>query len=276
MNKVDFAIIITAEKCNPNGDALTPNIPRQDINGYGEISDVCIKRKIRDRLFEMGESILVVKNDDVTDDLYSVKDRVRAVKELKTLKNDRDGYKRLCCETWIDVRAFGQVFPFKDLTGFSSIPIRGPVSLGIATSLDPVDIVAVNFTKSTNLTTDNLAAPVEKDSTTRQVKYIIDRGVYVAYGSISPHLASLTGFTEDDAAKIKSAISRLLENDESSARPSGSMTSTLIWAEHQRGIVACPAKVHRSFGIRSEDHYPYFKIDIKPIEGIDYDIISDF
>ena len=60
MNKIDFAIIITATKCNPNGDPLNNNIPRHDINGYGEISNVCIKRKIRDRLYESGENILIM------------------------------------------------------------------------------------------------------------------------------------------------------------------------------------------------------------------------
>lgn len=226
MNKIDFAIVILAQHCNPNGDPLNNNRPRQDYEGHGYITDVCLKHKIRNRLMDFGENILMVENTRVTDGLYSVYARVKEQPSLKKLK-DPDLFYKEVCKIWIDVRTFGQVFAFKDKdTGGVSMGVRGPVSIGDALSLDVIDIIDVGITKSTNLVdTENN----QKDSATMGAKYIIDRGVYVAYGSISTQLASLTGFNEKDAGILKNAMATILENDSSSARPSGSMGSQLFW-----------------------------------------------
>ena len=264
MNKIDFAIVISATRCNPNGDPVNNNIPRHDYDGYGEISDVCIKRKIRDRLMESGEEILIVNNSKNTDGIYSTKDRIKSAHELNGEK-DPSEFIRKACDKWIDVRSFGQVFGFKDLTGASSLNVRGPVSIWTARSLEPVDIIPVNITKSTNHDKNE----IDKDRSTMGIKFVIDKGIYVSYGSIFPQLASLTNFTYKDAEKIKDAIIHMFDNDASSFRPSGSMECTLIWAEHscQSGVMSS-AKVHRSFGIKTCEDFPYFKYDISEIPGV--------
>ena len=112
-NKIDFAVILSVKKANPNGDPLNGNRPRMDYDGYGEMSDVCIKRKIRDRFMEAKEengkykySIFVQSDERKVDDAKSLKDRVdKALKDNLSIKT--------ACKQWFDVRAFGQVFAYK-------------------------------------------------------------------------------------------------------------------------------------------------------------------
>ena len=113
--KIDFTLFISADNANPNGDPLNGNRPRINMDGYGEISDVCIKRKIRNRLQDLGQKIFV-QSDDRTDDGYtSLKDRADSCEELKAemgnkKKADRDVCAAIACKEWMDVRTFGQVF----------------------------------------------------------------------------------------------------------------------------------------------------------------------
>ncbi len=128
-NKIDFTLIITAKNANPNGDPLNGNRPREDINGFGEISDVCIKRKIRNRLQDMGERIFVQSDDRCDDGYDSLRARADGCEALKkTAKGDKDAFAKAACEEWIDVRSFGQVFAFKGTSDVSA-GVRGPVSI---------------------------------------------------------------------------------------------------------------------------------------------------
>jgi len=247
--KIDFAVVLTVKNANPNGDPLNGNRPRVNYDGLGEISDVCIKRKIRNRLMQMGEAILVQSDDNKNDDCNSIKSRIDASK----LKTDDKDFKSKACAQWFDVRAFGQIFPFKGKTKGEgvSIPVRGPVSIHPAFSLQPVTVSSIQITKSTNLedTKDG-----KRGADTMGMKHRVDQGTYVFYGSINSQLASDitgTGFSDKDALQIKNALVTLFENDVSSARPDGSMAvKTVVWWEH-----SCPsgdvssAKVHSSLEI---------------------------
>lgn len=246
-HKYDFAVILRVTNANPNGDPLNGNRPRTNYENFGEISDVCIKRKIRNRLMQMGESILVQSLDSSIDDYKSIKSRIDGAKlEMK----DASKLKKDACAQWYDVRAFGQIFPFKGKSKGDgvSIPVRGPVTVQTAFSLEPVSITSTQITKSTNLedTKDG-----KRGSDTMGMKHRVDFGTYVFYGSINSQLASDetgTGFSDSDAEKLKEALRTLFENDASSARPEGSMeVLNLIWWKH-----SCPsgdissAKVHRT------------------------------
>lgn len=127
MNKIDFVAFISVSKANGNGDPLNGNRPRTDYNGMGEISDVCIKRKIRNRMQDMGCQVFVQSADRCDDGFKSLSERASAA--TKGIK-DNDTYARTACEKWLDVRAFGQVFAFKsnDKNGVS-VGVRGPVSI---------------------------------------------------------------------------------------------------------------------------------------------------
>lgn len=264
-HKYDFAVILRVTNANPNGDPLNGNRPRTNYDNLGEISDVCIKRKIRNRLMQMGESILVQSLDNGNDEHQSIKSRI----DGSGLKTDAKDFKKQACAKWFDVRAFGQIFPFKGKAKGDgvSIPVRGPVSIHTAFSLEPVNVTSTQITKSTNLedTKDG-----KRGSDTMGMKHRVDHGIYVFYGSINSQLASDetgTGFSDADATKLKEALRTLFENDASSARPEGSMEITkLVWWKH-----SCPsgdfssAKVHRSLVVNPDGsmHAPVleFKVD---------------
>lgn len=281
-HKVDFAVVFSVTKANPNGDPLNGNRPRQNYDGLGEVSDVAIKRKIRNRLQDMGEKILVQSNDRKDDQYDSIRARVEGIDEiaklLKDKKASKEAFAELACQQWIDVRSFGQVFAFKKGAGDSegvSVGVRGPVSIHTATSITPIDITSLQITKSVNSESGK-----ERASDTMGMKHRVDFGIYVFYGSINPQLAEKTGFTNEDALKIKEALQSLFENDASSARPEGSMeVHKLYWWEHNSKLGQySSAKVHRSLQIKARSEVPKsiddFSIELYPLEGLKVDVID--
>lgn len=280
-HKIDFAVVLTVRNANPNGDPLNGNRPRQNYNGHGEISDVCIKRKIRNRLQDMGESILVQSDERRDDGFRSIKDRVDSNEELqnysKGKSKDNFLYAKIACDSWMDVRSFGQVFAFSGSE--ISVGIRGPVSIHSAVSINPIDISSIQITKSVNSTT-NKKDPDKKTSDTMGMKHRVDFGVYVFYGSINTQLAEKTGFTNEDAEKIKQALITLFENDTSSARPDGSMeVNKVYWWEHNSKLGQySSAKVHRSLDIKNNVVEPKafgdYTITLNELEGLKVEVID--
>ncbi|WP_435694835.1 type I-C CRISPR-associated protein Cas7/Csd2 [Uruburuella suis] len=294
--KIDFALIIGVKNANPNGDPLNGNRPRADFSGIGEMTDVCLKRKIRDRLQENGEMIFVQANERKDDGMVSLKNRydgfikhleeknnsqttdllgdeVETKSKKKTSKKDvkKDEIAKSACENWFDVRSFGQVFAFsgKDEDGVS-IAVRGPVTLHSAYSIEPINITSTQITKSVNGDGDS---DVKKSSDTMGMKHRVDSGIYVAYGAMSPQLAERTGFSDADAEKIKTVLSQLFEGDASSARPEGSMqVLKLIWWEHNcKSGQYSSAKVHGSLKVNADGSYV-----LSPLDGLTPDAIDGF
>jgi CRISPR-associated protein Csd2 len=257
--KIDFAVILRIANANPNGDPLNGNRPRAGYDGIGEITDVCLKRKLRDRLQEMGESIFVQSDDRKNDDAKSLQSRASA-KLGDKLGSDQT--RHIACETWFDVRAFGQLFAYKNpkkKTGKKtegegnsegdsgiSIAIRGPVTIQSAFSLQPVEITSTQITKS--VSGEDPKEGKNRASDTMGMKHRVDSGTYVFYGSMNPQLAERTGFSDEDAKKIKIALPRLFENDASSARPEGSMeVLKVVWWQHDsKAGQYSSAKVHET------------------------------
>lgn len=284
-NKIDFSVIITATNANPNGDPLNGNRPRQDNYGFGEISDVCIKRKIRNRLQDMGESVFVQSDDRCDDNFGSLKIRAESNNNLKKLgkKPSRQDYLDTACKEWIDVRSFGQVFAFADSDNENeksknkgvSVPVRGPVSIQMARSVDPVEIVYEKISSSVNNKKDVNTEGL--DSNRMGDKYFVRFGLYVFHGSINCQLAEKTGFTAEDAEKIKKALCTLFENDSSAARPEGSMeVCRVYWWEHDSKTPKySSAKIHRQLSIEPNDgievpkSFDDYKIACPPLEGLE-------
>lgn len=248
-NKIDFALVFEVKNANPNGDPLCGNRPRTTSDGLGEVSDVCLKRKIRNRLQAEGYPIFVQMDECNNDGKKSLSDRFNSF--LATLskdeQKDKDIVAKKVCEQWMDVRSFGQVFAFKKSGNNAevSLGIRGPVTIQSAFSIEPVIIESLQITKSVNseTTTDG-----GKSSDTMGMKHRVNKGIYVTYGSISPQLAEKTGFSDVDAAAIKNALLTLFEGDESSARPSGSIrVLKLVWFVHDSKLGQYSSgKVHDS------------------------------
>ncbi|MDD6572144.1 MAG: type I-C CRISPR-associated protein Cas7/Csd2 [Thermoflexaceae bacterium] len=275
-NKIDFVALVKVVNANPNGDPLNGNRPRTTYAGNGEISDVCIKRKLRNRLQDMGESVFVQSAEQSDDGCTSLSER--ASKNITTYSSN-DDYARQACEKWIDVRTFGQVFAFKskDRKDNVSVGVRGPVSIHQAVSCSPVDINSMQITKSVN------GEPSEgRSSDTMGTKHFVEFGLYKIKGSINVQLAEKTGFSEEDAGKLKEALRTLFVNDASAARPDGSMeVVTLYWWKHNNKIGQYSAsKVHDSLMISLKDGIQIptsekdYDIVLKPLEGLEPEIIA--
>lgn len=274
-NKIDFAVVVSVKNANPNGDPLNGNRPRENYDGCGEISDVCLKRKIRNRMQDMGERIFV-KSDDRSDDGFkSLKERADACKLFADAvkKKDAEKAKEIACNEWLDVRSFGQLFAFKG--DDASIGIRGPVSIHPAFSVDTVDVTATQITKSVN------SVPgAKKASDTMGMKYRVDFGVYVFYGSINCQLAEKTGFSAEDAEGIRRALITLFENDSSSARPEGSMEVYKVfwWKHNSKSGQYSSAKVHRTLHVRPKTDTPKsiedYDITVDKLEGLEPEIFE--
>lgn len=277
-HKIDFAVVLRVKNANPNGDPLNGNRPRTDYDNRGEITDVCNKRKIRDRLLENGHPIFVQSDDRKVDEAKSLRARAEAAIGDKLGSSETA---RLACEKWLDVRAFGQLFAFKsnkknkkkdedDGDPGVSIGVRGPVSVHSAFSVEPVDITSTQITKSVS---GEDAKDGKKSSDTMGMKHRVDHGVYVFFGSMNPQLAEKTGFSEADAESIKEVLPRLFENDASSARPEGSMeVLNVIWWKHNcKSGQYSSAKVHRTLTVNPDGN-----IDLGPLNGLTPEIIDGF
>lgn len=278
-NKIDFALIFTVRHANPNGDPLNGNRPRTDYDGIGEVTDVCLKRKLRDRLIEEGESIFVQSDDRKTDNETSLRNRAENVlgKTAFGKSANKDETARQACATWFDVRAFGQVFAFGKSNdgGGVSIPIRGPVTIQSAFSLQPVQVTSTQITKSASGEGDGS----KRGADTMGMKHRIDHGVYQTFGSINPQLAERTGFTDADAELIKSLLPRLFENDASSARPEGSMhVSKVVWWRHNcKAGQYSSAKVHNSLRELLDEQGNFDAVALRAaLPGLEPEIIDGF
>ncbi len=275
-NKIDFAALVTVRMANSNGDPLNGNRPRTDYNGFGEISDVCIKRKIRNRMQDLGNKIFVQSNDHCDDGFGSLSERAAAT--MKGIK-DRETYQKTACDTWLDVRSFGQVFAFKDTKGMS-VGVRGPVSIHQAVSISPVEIESLQITKSVN--GEKTETKDDRASDTMGMKHFIRFGLYEIKGSINVQLAEKTGFSEEDAKTVKECLRTLFVNDASSARPDGSMEVVkLYWWKHNcKDGQYSSAKVHRSLKVRLKDETALptslddYEITLDELPGLTVEVIE--
>ena len=291
-NKIDFALIFQVKNANPNGDPLNGNRPRTDYSGFGEITDVCIKRKIRDRLLEAGHNILVQADDRKIDNEPSIRSRAES-DETGLGKGafgnhaKKDEIIRKACDKWFDVRTFGHVFALtgkksggknkaqpgeadEDDANGVSIPVRGPVTIQSAFSVEPVSITSTQIVKSASGEGDGR----KRSSDTMGMKHRIDRkAYYVCLGSMNPQLAERTGFSDADAETIKSILPKLFENDASSARPEGSMrVEKLVWWKHgSRAGRYSSAKIHGSLEVHADGTF-----HLKNLDGFEPEVIDGF
>lgn len=289
-NKIDFAALVTVRMANSNGDPLNGNRPRMDYNGFGEISDVCIKRKIRNRMQDLGNPIFVQSNDRCVDGFDSLDARANNI----GIDDDPDAFQRKACETWMDVRTFGQVFAYGGSKGKKkskgdeevddgkgvSIGVRGPVSIHQAVSVSPVEIESFQITKSVNGKQQEKKGVRAPD--TMGTKHFVRFGLYEIKGSINVQLAEKTGFSEEDAETIKECLRTLFVNDASSARPDGSMEVVkLYWWKHNcKDGQYSSAKVHRSLKVKLKDETAMpaslddYEITLDELPGLTVEVIE--
>ena len=243
-NRYDFIMLFDVENGNPNGDPDAGNTPRMDAEtGYGYITDVCLKRKIRNfvELAKEGESgyNILVKPDKAlntrfaeaydAEQLEKGKKKDRKAEEIEKARN-------YMCRNYFDVRAFGAVMS----TGDNPCGIvRGPVQITFARSLSPITIEDVTITRQARTTEDRQ----ETGGTEMGRKSIIPYALYRAEGYISAALAQkVTGLSDDDVELLWDAIVNMFENDHSAARGKMCMRKLYIF-KHDSTLGNCPSHV---------------------------------
>lgn len=289
-NKIDFIVTFDIDYANPNGDPIADNMPRTTFDGYGLVSDVALKRKLRNRLQDMFADdddneqyqIFVQSTDRANDGIQSLETRFSKAFGKDTLKSlTLPELNEKINQQWLDVRSFGQVFTNKITTkeGSGKLPqsIRGAVSISPATSTEPIEITSMQITTSTN----REEKEGKKDSSTMGMKQFIEHATYVFQGTISPTIAEKTGFTEEDAELIKQALVTLFENDQSAARPSGSMAiQNVYWFTHNNKIGnVSTSRIRRLLSHdanTNEFELNENKLDAYKNKGLKLDIIEGF
>ncbi len=227
-NRYEFVILFDVENGNPNGDPDAGNMPRTDPEtGHGLVTDVCLKRKIRNFIetCKEGEAGYRIYVKDGVPLNRSDAEACAAVgvepgdKELKAAKKkDADLDRKLrdwMCANFFDIRTFGAVMTTFVKGALNCGQVRGPVQLGFARSIDPILPQEVTITRVA-ITTE---ADAEKKGTEMGRKYIVPYGLYRCEGYISANLArKTTGFSEEDLALFWQAVLNMFENDHSAAR----------------------------------------------------------
>lgn len=254
-NRYEFVILFDVENGNPNGDPDAGNMPRIDPeSGLGLVTDVCLKRKIRNYVEavkegEKGYQIYIredvplnrsdrraCENLGITD--TDDKKVTEGLKKLK--KNDPDADIKIrdyMCQNYFDIRTFGAVMTTFMKASLNCGQVRGPVQIGFARSIDPV--------VSQEITITRVAITTEKDAEEKKTemgrKSIVPYGLYRAEGFISANLArKVTGFTEEDLELLWDAIINMFENDHSAARGKMAVRELIVF-KHSKELGDCPA-----------------------------------
>ena len=251
-NRYEFVVLFDVENGNPNGDPDAGNMPRVDPEtGFGIVTDVCLKRKIRNYVEtvkegESGYEIYIkegvpLNRSDLRAFTYLGLEEGK-VKEAKKADPDLDRKVRdFMCENFFDIRTFGAVMTTFTKNALNCGQVRGPVQLSFARSLDPVVPQELTITR-TAITTEKDA---ENKKTEMGRKYVVPYGLYRAEGYISANLArKVTGFSQEDLELLWQAILNMFENDHAAARGKMAVRKLIIF-KHDSELGNAPA--HKLF-----------------------------
>ena len=245
-NRYDFVVLFDVENGNPNGDPDAGNMPRLDPEtGLGLVTDVCLKRKIRNYVEVAKEGaegfrIYIKENVPLNRSDQEALDYIGA-DDIKTLKKkDPEADRKLrdfMCSNFYDIRTFGAVMTTFVKGALNCGQVRGPVQLGFARSIDPVAPQEITITR-TAITTEKDA---ESKSTEMGRKYIVPYGLYKVEGYVSANLArKSTGFSEEDLQLLWQAIINMFEHDHSAARGNMAVRELIVF-KHESELGCCPA-----------------------------------
>mgnify|MGYP004528851193 FL=1 len=275
-NRYEFTILFDVENGNPNGDPDAGNMPRIDPEtGYGIVTDVCLKRKIRNCIETLCEDKegykIYIKdgvplNDSDNTAYVALGTDEKKIKELK--KDDPEIDKKICqfmCKNFFDIRTFGAVMTTFVKAALNCGQVRGPVQLGFARSIDPIVTQEVTITRVA-ITTKKDA---ENKSTEMGRKYIVPYALYRVDGYISANLArKVTGFSEDDLALLWQSIINMFEYDRSAARGNMAVRELIVF-KHASELGNAPAYklfdtviVKRKDGVVTARSYNDYEVEV--------------
>jgi len=264
-NRYEFVILFDVENGNPNGDPDAGNLPRIDPeSGYGIVTDVCIKRKIRNYVetvkedsegykIYIKEEVPLNRSDSTAYDYLGTDDK--GIKDLKKKDPEVDRKIRdFMCRNFFDIRTFGAVMTTFVKAALNCGQVRGPVQLGFSRSIDPIVSQEVTITRVA-ITTEKDA---ESKSTEMGRKNIVPYALYRTEGYISANLArKVTGFSEEDLELLWEAIINMFEIDHSAARGKMAVRELIVF-KHSKELGDCPAyKLFDAVEVRKHDDVDY-------------------
>lgn len=253
-NRYDFVVLFDVENGNPNGDPDNGNAPRVDLDtGHGIVTDVCLKRKIRnyvDTVKEGEEGFGIYIKEGIplnTSDKTAFQEFGTDEKKIASMKKDDPELDKkirdFMCQKFYDIRTFGAVMTTFVKASLNCGQVRGPVQIGFARSVDPIVSQSLTITRVA-ITTE---ADAEKKKTEMGRKEIVPYGLYRAEGFVSANLArKVTGFTEQDLELLWEAIINMFENDRSAARGKMAVRKLVIF-RHESELGNAPA--HKLFDL---------------------------
>lgn len=240
LNRYDFLLLFDVTDGNPNGDPDAGNMPRIDAEtGMGMVTDVCIKRKIRNyvQIVKGAEKPydIFIKEKAILNNLISISHQQEEVKSLEKEKKT-EAARAWMCRNYFDIRTFGAVMS----TGNNAGQVRGPIQFTFARSIDPVFTSEHCITRMA-VATDTESEKQSGDNRTMGRKYTIPYALYKTHGFISAHLAAQTGFNEEDLSLFWESLKFMFDHDRSAAR--GLMCSRkLIVFKHNSALGNVPAQ----------------------------------
>lgn len=247
-NRYEFVVLFDVENGNPNGDPDAGNMPRVDPEtGYGLVTDVCLKRKIRNYVEMAKEDAdhyhiyikdgVPLNSSDKEACAYVGADPDKLKEAKKKDEHLDEKIRDFMCSNFYDIRTFGAVMTTFVKASLNCGQVRGPVQLGFARSVDPIMPQEVTITRVA-ITTE--ADALSKDTEMGR-KFIVPYGLYRAEGFVSANLArKTTGFDEDDLALLWKAILNMFENDRSAARGMMAVRKLIIF-KHDSELGEAPA-----------------------------------
>ena len=246
-NRYDFVILFDVENGNPNGNPDAGNMPRIDPEtGYGLVTDVCLKRKIRNYVEDLKEDtpgyrIYVMEGVPLNRSDAEALAAVGVSGDLKAAKKSDPGIdlklRDFMCSNFYDIRTFGAVMTTFVKGALNCGQVRGPVQLSFARSVDPIVPQEVTITRVA-ITTE---ADAEKKNSEMGNKHIVPYGLYRAEGYVSANLArKTTGFSEEDLQLLWQAILNMFENDHSAARGKMAVRELIVF-KHDSELGNAPA-----------------------------------
>ena len=280
-NRYEFVILFDVENGNPNGDPDAGNMPRVDPEtGYGLVTDVCLKRKIRNyvetakedetgyRIYIKDGAPLNTSDKEACAYVGVDPDKLKALKREEKDKLDLE-IRGFMCQNFYDIRTFGAVMTTFVKGALNCGQVRGPVQLGFARSVDPILPQEVTITRVA-ITTE---ADAEKKGTEMGRKYIVPYGLYRAEGYVSANLArKTTGFSQEDLDLLWTAILNMFENDHSAARGKMAVRELIVF-RHDTELGCAPAhklfdlvKVSRKDGVATPRSYADYTVAVAEAE----------
>jgi len=246
MNRYDFIYIFDVKDANPNGDPDAGNLPRIDPEtGHGLVTDVCLKRKVRNYVQEVkGDNNRIYFKDGVVlnnihKEAYAHIDEKPVSKKLPKDLDKAKAVTHFMCHNFFDIRTFGAVMSTEVNCG----QVRGPVQISFARSIDPIVTLEHAITRSSVTNEKDL----EKERTMGR-KFTVPYAVYIAYGFVNPFLAEKTGFTGKDLELLWESLKYAFQFDQSAARPAGSMAARkLMVFKHEHSLGSAPS--HQLFDL---------------------------